>query len=189
MHIALFGGSFDPPHNSHLRVAKEVLKDLPEVDEVWLLPDNQHDWKTLEASPQDRLKMLKNLEHDRIKVSDIAVQRGGKTITLDIIKHLQATTLHTYVWICGADQLETFPLWGDDIRELEEKLTFIIYPRIGYDIPKVLPKHSIVMHPVDFIATDDSSTEIRKRVKDGLPISELMPKEIEEYIREHELYK
>src|SRR5438270_399427 len=101
MNIALFGGSFDPPHNSHRKVAEEVLKDLPEIDEVWLLPDNKHDWKTLEASPQDRLAMLKFLEHNRIKVSDIAIQHGGKTLTLDIIKQLQATTPHKFVWICG----------------------------------------------------------------------------------------
>ena len=188
MNIALFGGSFDPPHNSHLRVAEEVLKDLPEVNEVWLLPDNQHDWKSLQASPQDRLAMLSFLERDNIKVSDVAIQRGGKTLTIDIIKQLQATTLHTYLWVCGADQLKDFHRWND-FEELENRLEFIIYPRLGYDIPTTLPKHSRIMKPNNFIATDDNSTEIRKRVKEGLSIADLVPKEIEEYIREHELYK
>ena len=188
MQVALFGGSFDPPHNSHLTVAKEVLKDLPEVDQVWLLPDNQHDWKTLQASSQDRLAMLRFLEQNQIKVSDVAIQRGGKTLTIDIVKQLQETTNNTYIWICGADQLKDFHKWND-FAELEERIQFIIYPRIGYDIPKILPKHARVMAPNDFIATDDNSTIIRKRVKEGLSISDLVPKKVEEYIIEHGLYK
>lgn len=189
MHIALFGGSFDPPHNSHVMVAQEVLKDLPEIDEVWLLPDNQHHWKQLQASPQDRLTMLKFLETERIKIADIAIRKGGKTYTLDIIKQLQETTDYVYVWICGADQVKDFHRWGDTFKELEERIQFIIYPRLGYAIPTILPKNAKIMKPNDFIATDDNSTLIRERVKQGESIAGLVPEKVEEYIREKGLYK
>lgn len=188
MHIALFGGSFDPPHKSHVLVAEEVLKDLPEIDEVWFVPDNIHHWKPIVASARDRLAMLRLLEEERIKVCDLAIQRGGKTYTIAIIRQLQETTSHTYVWVCGADQLKDFHRWND-FAELEERLPFIIYPRIGYTISDILPKHSRVMTPNDFIATDDNSTEIRKRIRAGLPIDDLVPKRVGEYIREKGLYK
>jgi len=188
MHIALFGGSFDPPHSSHVKIAHEVLKDLPEMDEVWFVPDNLHHWKPLVAPAQDRLAMVRLLEDGNIKASDIAIQRGGKTYTIAVVRQLQDTTHNTYVWVCGADQLMDFRRWHD-FAELEERIRFIIYPRIGYTIPDILPKNFQLMTPNDFIATDDSSTEIRERVKQGLPIKHLVPERVEEYILKKGLYK
>lgn len=187
MYIALFGGSFDPPHNSHLLVAQEVLKDIPLLDQVWLLPDNEHHWKTLVASAKDRLAMVACLESDKIHISNVAIERGGKTYTIDVIRELQKTTDHRYVWICGADQLKDFSRWND-FAELEDRMQFIIYPRIGYTIPRMLPKNSRIMTPNDFIATDDSSTEIRERIKQGVSIADLVPKKIASYIQEKGLY-
>lgn len=188
MHIALFGGSFDPPHNSHVAIAHEVLKELSDVSEVWFVPDNQHAWKPIVVSAQDRLTMLRFLEEKKIKTADIAIKRGGNTYTIDIVEELQQTTKHSYIWICGADQLKDFSRWKD-YQELEGRIAFVIFPRIGYDIPHVLPRNFILMAPTDYVATDDNSTEIRERVKQGLPIAHLVPRKVEDYIKEHKLYK
>ncbi|HSW96574.1 MAG TPA: nicotinate-nucleotide adenylyltransferase [Candidatus Saccharimonadales bacterium] len=188
MHIALFGGRFDPPHNGHLHIAREVLKEAFGIDEVWLVPANTHPWRPIVASGEDRLVMTKFLEEDKIKVSDVDIKKGGETFTIDTIRELEKTTNNSYIFICGADQIKSFHLWKG-YEELEEKLHFLVFPRIGYDIPKELPKNFTLMTPTDFIATDDSSTEIRERIKHGVPISDLVPKKIAEYIAEKGLYK
>jgi len=109
MNIALFGGRFDPPHDGHLAVAEEVLNS-PDIDEIWFIPDNQHHWSPTVASANDRLAMLRLIETSRIKVSDIAIKKGGKTYTIDIVSQLQKQTRHTYTWICGADLIKDFHL-------------------------------------------------------------------------------
>ncbi|HSW88570.1 MAG TPA: nicotinate (nicotinamide) nucleotide adenylyltransferase [Candidatus Saccharimonadales bacterium] len=188
MHIALLGGRFDPPHNGHLHIAREVLKNVAGIDEVWLIPANTHPWRPIVASGEERLEMVKFLEEDGIKASDIDIERDRETFTIDTIRELEKTTSNSYVFICGADQLKSFHLWKE-YKELEEKLHFIVFPRIGYDIPQVLPKNFTLMAPNDFIATDDSSTEIREKIRRGESISHLVPKKIAEYILEKGLYK
>src|SRR5258706_5659004 len=98
MRVALFGGSFDPPHNGHLIIARAVLAFDPTIDEVWLLPTNQHQWKPMHAPAEDRLAMAKLLEEDRIKASDVDVARKI-TDNIETIKYLQETTKNTYVWV------------------------------------------------------------------------------------------
>lgn len=188
MNIALFGGRFDPPHNGHLHIAREVLKDLPDIDAVWLVPANTHPWRPIIASGEDRLAMARLLEEDKIKVSDIDLRRNRETFTIDTIRDLERTTDNSYVFICGADQIKNFHLWKD-YEELEEKLHFIVFPRVGFAIPKILPKNFTLMTATDFIATDDSATEIRNRIKQGLPIDHLVPEKIARYITKKGLYR
>lgn len=187
MNIALFGGRFDPPHNGHLHIAREVLKEIPNIDEVWFIPANTHPWRPIVASAEDRLAMTRFLEDDKIKVNDIDIQRNGETYTIDTIRELEKMTDNTYIFICGADQLKDFYRWKD-AEELEEKLHFVVFPRVGYDIPKELPKNFTLMAPSNFIATDDNATEIRERVAQGLSIDHLVPKKVAEYIKEKGLY-
>lgn len=188
MKIALFGGRFDPPHNGHLHIAREVLKSVPDIDEVWLVPANTHPWRPIEASASDRLAMTKLLAEENIRVSDIDIRRGGETYTIDTINELLQTTSNTYVFICGADQLEDFAKWRA-YQELEKKLHFVVFPRIGYDILGVLPKNVTILAANDFIATDDSSTQIRERIKKGLSIADLVPEKVEKYILNKRLYR
>lgn len=188
MQIALFGGRFDPPHNGHVHIAREVLKDVKGIDQVWFVPANTHPWRPIVASAEDRLTMAGFLEEENIKICDIDIKREGETYTIDTIRELEKTTDNTYVFICGADQLKDFHRWKA-YKELEEKLHFIVFPRIGYDIPKVLPKNFTLMAPTDFIATDDNATDIRNRIKQGLSIDHLVPRKVAEYILKKKLYK
>src|SRR6266567_4347745 len=164
MKIALFGGRFDPPHNGHLKIAREVLRSSLGFDEVWLIPDNQHHWSPTVASPQQRLEMLRFLETPRIKVSDIAIRRGGKTFTLDIVTQLQETSSHKYTWICGVDLIKDFHKWGD-YQLLQQKIPFLVFPRLGYDTPAVLPYNFSLLNSESYEAVDDSATRIRDRLR------------------------
>jgi len=185
MNIGLFGGRFDPPHNGHVQIAREILKRQL-ADEVWFIPANTHPWRSMVASASDRLAMTKLLEEERIKISDIEIKRGGETYTIDTIKELlMRKTNIKYFWILGSDQLQDFDRWKE-YKKLQQLIRFLVFPRKGY-MHKELPENFILIN--NYVATDISSSKIRNRIKKGLPISNFAPKEVEAYIREKGLYK
>lgn len=197
MQIALFGGRFDPVHNGHVAIAHEVLKAVPSVDEVWMVPDNHHHWNPTVATAEQRMEMLKLIETDpltnaqgRIKASDIGIQvsqkRDGMTVTIDVIRELQKKTKNTYIFIAGSDQLPRLHEWHD-YEELHMRLPFLIFPRKGYQTSGELPV-GMWLSDTEFEPIDDSATEVRRRLKAGESISDLVPGKVEEYIKEHKLY-
>lgn len=199
MQIALFGGRFDPVHNGHVAIAHEVLKSVSSVDEVWLVPDNKHHWNPTVASFEDRYNMLKLVEEDpstnaqgRIKVSDIgekvSAKREGMTVTIDVIRALQEKTKNTYIFVAGSDQLPRLHEWHD-YEELHMRLPFLIFPRVGYQTSGDLPEGCMWLSDTQFEPMDDSATKVREKLKKGESISDLVPEKVEEYIRQHRLYK
>lgn len=191
MQIALFGGRFDPVHNGHIAIAHEVLKAVPSVDEVWMVPDNHHHWNPTIASAQQRLEMLKSIEEPKIKVSDIGIQvsktRNGMTATIDVIRELQKKTSNTYIFIAGSDQLPRLHEWHE-YEELMMRLPFLIFPRKGYQTSGALPAGCMWLSDTEFEPIDDSATRIRNLRREGKPITGLVPKPVEEYIIKHNLY-
>lgn len=199
MLIALFGGRFDPVHNGHVAIAQEVLRAVPSVDEVWLVPDNKHHWNPTSASFQDRFAMLQLVAEDpsnnaqgKIKVSDIgekvSATRDGMTVTIDVIRALQKQTKNTYIFIAGSDQLPRLHEWHD-YEELKMRLPFLIFPRVGYQTRGELPVGCMWLSDTQFEPMDDSATRVREKLKKGEPISDLVPEKVEEYIRQHGLYR
>lgn len=215
MQIALFGGRFDPIHNGHVAIAKEILKAVPTVDEVWLVPDNHHHWNPTVASAQQRLEMLKLVESDskqnaggKIKASDIGIKvskhRDGMTATIDVIRALQEDRFwshyvpqndnkkrpkgNTYLFIAGSDQLPRLHDWHE-YNELHMRLPFLIFPRKGYQTTGDLPAGCLWLSDREFEPLDDNATRVRALLKEGKDISHLVPKSIAEYIKSHGLYK
>jgi len=216
MQIALFGGRFDPVHNGHVAIAEEVLRAVPSVDEVWMMPDNKHHWNPTAASFADRLAMLRLIENDpalneggRIKASDlgykVSQKREGMTVTIDVIRALQgspefvhevATSTpsprndrpNTYLFIAGSDQLPRLSEWHDH-EELHMRLPFLIFPRIGYQTSGELPFGCMWLSDKEFYPINDSATAVRKRLEKGESISDLVPKSVEAYIRKNGLYQ
>jgi nicotinate-nucleotide adenylyltransferase len=191
MQIALFGGRFDPVHNGHLAIAREILKVVSSVDEVWFVPDNQHHWNPTVASVEDRFALLHLVEEPNIKVSDIGIQvasfRKGKTFVIDIIRELQKKTKNTYLFIAGSDQITRFHEWID-YDELLMRLPFLIFPRKGYVLNGSLPHNCLWLSDKTFIPLEDSATRIREKLKKGESIAGLVSKKVEKYIKEHRLY-
>ncbi|MGH7246015.1 MAG: nicotinate (nicotinamide) nucleotide adenylyltransferase [Candidatus Levyibacteriota bacterium] len=187
MHIALFGGRFDPPHNGHLAIAREILASQKQIDEVWFLPDNQHQWNPILASAQDRIKMLQQMLEPRMRIETMAVVLGGMTETLTVVRKLREKYNHTFVFICGSDQIPTFPKWTH-WEELQKELQFLIIARKGYPVA-MLPKNCMLLEDANYTPLDDSATEIRNRIKNSKPITDLVPRKVEEYIIQEKLYK
>lgn len=185
MNIALLGGRFDPPHNGHLHIAKYILEADKNIDEVWLVPANTHPWRPIIASAEDRIYMTSLLANKNIKVTNIDIQRGGDTYTIDTVTQLQQERTDTFFWVCGSDQLPDLKRWKK-FTLLQQLIHFLVIPRQdnSYDM---LPKNASLVTK-NYIPVAVSSSLIRDRIKQNLPITSLVPLVVEEYIKERKLY-
>lgn len=129
--VALFGGSFDPPHDGHLRVAEAALKTL-EVDYVWWLVSPQNPLKNHRPGCMAaRLKAARKLAaHRRFIVSDEEA-RLGTQYAIDTVRALKARHRKIdFIWLIGSDNLVEMHRWKN-WRALMEEIPLAVYPRPG----------------------------------------------------------
>jgi len=179
MRVAIFGGSFNPPHVGHQLVALYVLETAT-VDELWFVPCWKHPFdKALEAFV-DRLRMCELAAAalgSRVRVSDVEAQLGGEeSPTLLTIKGLQARhPEHEFLLVIGADLESELPLWyGAD--ELRRSVRMLVVGRSGFASGSPLAMPAV------------SSTEIRARLRASEAADDLVPRRVLDYIRQHGLY-
>ena len=194
MRIGLFGGTFDPPHLGHLRLAQAALEAL-ELDEVVFLPAARNPLKTARPSsaPQHRLAMVRALLEDQPKmsVSDIEITRGGKSYTIDTVDEFVFARQADYWFLMGADALVNLPQWKSPERLVRQcRLAVVVRPpMIRFDIEAKLPEFAkgrtdiIEMPPQDI-----SSTDLRDRIVRGGATAPWLDPKVLRYIREHKLY-
>ncbi len=176
--IALFGGSFDPPHLGHLLAAAWVLATEP-VDELWLVPVHEHPLgKKLDAAFEHRVALCEKLVADlrRAAVSRLEQQIGGEGRTVDLLEHLHRTRPQDrFALVIGTDLLSERPQWKrfDRIQQLAR---IIELNRGGFAQPgPALPQIS--------------STEVRAALKAGKDASRLVPRAVLDAIRAAGTYR
>ena len=200
MKIVVLGGRFDPIHVGHLLIARQVLEFDPSIDKVIFVPAYQHQWKSIVASPKDRVEMIRQVLEDKMEISDLEIKRKGVSYSIDTIKSLKKQTparnalqsdagggAQIY-WIVGSDIIAEFSRWKNS-QELLKEATFLVFPRDPYDLPKNLAEGFKLVESPILQVTNFSSTVIRQRIKDGKSIKYLVPEKVEQYIREHKLYE
>ncbi len=185
MRIGLLGGVFNPPHIGHLLMARQVL-DFAGFDEIWFLVSyGQHPPKPYVAPVADRLAMAKLLEMPKARVSTIEIDHTLDGNTIHLLPFLPQE--HTYTFVMGADWLPSFETWGH-WQELIQKLPFLVFPRCGFPNEPIYENMKLLTHPL-LMTSNISSTLIRERIKQGLPIDQFVPAGVGEYIKEHNLYR
>lgn len=195
MKIGILGGSFDPPHNGHLKIAESVITKLG-FDQVWLMPLYAHAFGKTLTLAEDRFAMAALLETKAIQASDYEIQKKGISISYETLIDLTGLhPHHSFSWIIGSDQIPDFPKW-EGWQEIIQKFGLIIVARnkhINLEEKTKQLLHLKTLQGITFLKSDDipntSSTEIREKVTKGEPITGLVPKSIEEYIKKHQLYK
>ena len=199
MRIGIFGGTFDPPHNGHRKYALEAI-DRFQLDMLLVIPTYAapHKFHKGTADSTDRMAMTQLLFGDdsRVNVSDIEIQRQGKSYTVDTVKQLREEYPEDeLIFLMGSDMLLSFHRW----REPEE---IIKYVRIGavtrcdeiekdeleQYVSRYFPEDTDRFIICDFEPIELSSTEVRLAVQEGRDISEMVQPQVEEYIKEKELY-
>ena len=192
-----FGGTFNPIHNGHVVCAQAVAAQCG-YDRILLIPSAQPPHKdTAElASAQNRLAMCRLAiaaipEGDKLfSVSDIETRRPGPSYTLDTARQLRAQGVLQVNWLIGADMLMYLPKWHQPLELLNE-VNFVIMARPGWTIDWAkLPGEyqQLKSHLVETPLIEISSSDIRRRVRAGLPIDSLVPTGVSQYISRHNLY-
>jgi nicotinate-nucleotide adenylyltransferase len=198
VNIGIIGGTFDPIHNGHILIAREVKARL-KLAEVIFVPAGQP-WMKSEkpiTPAVHRLEMVRMAiaPYPYFKVSTMEVDRVGPTYTIDTILGIRAklNAEDEVYFILGWDSLVQFPRWRDAPRLIKMcRLTAV--PRPGYTLPDLnsleakIPGLSGRVVLLDKPEIDISATDIRQRVAQGLSINHLVPRVVAIYIRKHRLY-
>lgn len=134
--IALFGGSFDPPHIGHEAIVKALIK-FKEIDKVVVMPTFLNPFKSHFYAPASlRVKWLKEIfgGYENVEISDYEATQQKQVPTIETVKHLLKSYKKIYL-VIGADNLSSLKRWNsyDELREL---VTFIVAPRDNIEIPK-----------------------------------------------------
>lgn len=192
MKIGFLGGSFDPVHFGHLLAAQDVYEQY-QLDRLILVPAAQAPLKPqeMQSNPWDRLDMLHlAIEWDkRLEISDVELQRGGVSYTIDSARYFRAMFPHDELfWIIGGDQLPQMNLWKD-ITELAGMLEFIFLERPGHPAKKTPDIPGLRLHRCDGHLIEISSSELRQRVQQGLSLHYFCPQKVIAYIEAHKLYR
>ena len=178
MKLGIYVGSFNPPHNGHMKVANFLI-DNKIVDKVIILPTPNYWDKQDLVDINIRVDMLKLLETDDIIIDN---KHNNYPYTYQVLESLKKDYNDTLYLIIGSDNLESFHLWKNIDKILKNYV--IVLRRGNNEINKYLDKFDknkfIVIDDFPFI--DVSSTKIREGSDDFLD-----PKVLQ-YIRENKLY-
>lgn len=182
--IGLYGGSFNPIHTGHIALAQQLLRTAS-LDEVWLM-----------VSPQNPLKQQAGdllADERRLELARAALAHEPGIVACDYEFHLPRPSYtwntlqalaadyphHTFALIIGADNWAHFDRWHRAADILSHH-RIIIYPRSGWPVePAQLPPNITLVRTRLY---DVSSTEIRRRVAEGQPITGLVPPCIEQQV-------
>ncbi len=196
MKIGLFGGTFDPLHNGHIKVAQEAKNRL-QLDRIIFIPSGDPPHKTDRkiTDKEHRLNMVKEaVEPIGASVSDWELRRPEKSYSVETVRHFQAEFPEDEIYfIIGADSFRDLPSWWH-YRELLSLCTFVVVTRPDISEESLLSRYAGDETPprvffLDGILMDISSTEIRQKAEEGKDISRLVPESVNRYIVSHQLYR
>lgn len=195
MRIGIFGGTFDPPHNGHVALARACQKELA-LDEVLFVPAAQNPLKSSgpRASAAHRLAMLGLLAAGEpgIGVVDLELQKGGASYTVDTLTDLTIANPADYWFLLGADALKGFGEWKNPQKILRLARLGVVLRPSQADADVVTRFSEPYRDRIDLVRmtpVDVSSTEIRQRVARGQTIAPYVPQPIQAYIEEKGLYQ
>ncbi len=200
--IGLFGGSFNPIHNGHLIVARAVAERL-RLERVILLPSarppHKGDRKLLDGVHRAAMVKLAIIEEPLFEFSDFDLTRDGPSYTIETVMHFRQSLgpqaeLH---WIIGADSLSELTAWHR-VRDLVDACGIVTAARPGWEaidwapLRAILSDAQVAALQAGVLPTprvDISSTDIRRRVREGRSIRYLVPDPVRSYIETHALYR
>lgn len=211
--IGIFGGTFNPIHSGHLRAA-EIAQRKFSLDRVLFVPSYIPPHKESDdiASPHHRLKMVELAckPYPQFIPSSIEIEAKGKSysvISLGRVKELFPEAL--IFFILGVDAFLEIDTWKD-YEKLLNQCFFIVVSRPGYNLDearevlggryremivefsetgkeeKKFCSSRIFLLPIE--ALDIASSEVRRRIREGISVKGLVPYDVDTYIRKHNIY-
>ncbi|TVY00483.1 nicotinate-nucleotide adenylyltransferase [Cohnella terricola] len=191
--IGLLGGTFDPVHFGHLLAAQAAIEGA-RLDEVWFIPTAIPPHKPGPGTNGERRRSMLEAaiaDNPLFRVEDIELQREGTSYTIDTVTALRERHPEAeFFWIVGSDMVKDLPNWRR-IAELTRQVSFIGLERPDQPsdddlLPVYIRSRLIraVMPPIGI-----SSTDIRRRLREGRPVRYLLPDPVIDFIQRNGLYE
>lgn len=214
MSLALFGGSFDPPHIGHLQSAQELLAKL-NCDQLALLPAAHSPLKPVHsASADNRLKMLELAVHEcgdcdgKLVIDYREIRRAGRSYSIDTLREIRAEigSEKPLFWVVGSDSVQLLEKWKE-WAQLLDYCHLVVIERAGaptlcspiiqawLDCHRCYKLETLQTNPAGsvFFCTLSqlliSSTAVREKIVNGAPLTGWLPTAVAEYIEHHSLYR
>ncbi|MCI6278168.1 MAG: nicotinate-nucleotide adenylyltransferase [Clostridium sp.] len=198
--IGILGGTFNPIHNGHIHIGKEALKALA-LDEVIFVPTGRprhklNDASLLNENLRYRMVGLAIQGHEGFSISDYEINKKGFSFTYETLKYFSEIYKDSHLYfISGADCLINIYKWKN-VADIFKRATLVVFNRPGFSKEDILAQKKKVEEDfnteiifLDVEPLEISSTDIRKAVKNQDEITDIIPKPVMNFIKEHNLYK
>ncbi len=196
MRLGILGGTFDPPHFGHLRVAEAALTQLS-LDQVLFAPAGRQPLKQEQRSsaPEHRVCMveLAIADQPRFALSRADLDRAGPHYTVDLLAIIQQQYPDAALWfIMGEDSLGDLLRWRDPARVIQ-LARLAVLRRPGYEpdwaaLNRALPDLRARLDWIEHAEIAMSASDIRHRAKVGQSIAPFVPAPVIDYLVAHHLY-
>lgn len=197
MRVGFLGGTFDPPHNGHLLIAR-AARDQLQLDGVLFAPAGVQPLKQDQhvSDPEQRAAMVALMiaGEERLALSRIDLDRAGPHYTVDLLNIAQREFPDAHLWfIMGGDSLRDLLKWRQPGRIIElARLAVVRRPGFEPDWPALelaLPDVRLKIDWIDLSPITISASELQRRTRAGESIEGLVPDAVAQYIAEHDLYR
>lgn len=196
--IAIYGGSFNPPLNSHFSLAEQIVNEYEDIEKVVFVPVSTKYEKKGLINDKDRYNMLKIVceKNNLFDVSDVEIKSDRQYTTNETLRILQKEYKEKeLLFVIGTDNLKIMEYWLG-VEDLIENFKIIVIERDNDDMYEIINKSEFLKrNEKSFIKLEEnikssmSSTYVRKKIISGKNIRYLTPDEVYFYIKEHNLYK
>ncbi len=187
--VGIFGGAFNPPHAGHLIIAEWVCAEFG-LKQVIFVPTFLPPHKETSIPFNLRLRMVKITiqKNSCFAVSGLEKNIAGPSYTVKTLRRLRSKLPRAdFFLIIGSDQFLEFQTWQQP-KAIFDAANLIIVRRPGHPLPDHITFHeNIYVSSAPIL--EISSSQIRRRVKEGLSIRYLVAKPVEAIIKRHRLYK
>lgn len=196
--IAVFGGSFNPPINSHISLAKEIVEKCKNIEKLIFVPVSTRYQKMELVNDEHRYNMLKLIceNEDKLEVSDIELRHDKQLYTIETLNLIKEQYNNYDIWfVMGTDNLRELETWSKP-EQLLSNYKILVLNREDDNLEKIIQNSNLLKRYRESLIQingiekiDLSSTMIRDKLKKGEDIKEYVPNYILEYIKENNLYK
>jgi len=196
--IAVFGGSFNPPLNSHFSLAEQVMEEIKEIEKIVFVPVSTKYSKPELVEDEHRFNMLKIIcdKNPKFEVSDIEIRSEKQPYTIETLEKLHEQNPQKEIYfIVGTDNLKELCTWHR-ANELLEKYKVLVLKRDEDKIEEIIPNCPLlskykgsIIELKNIVTIDLSSSIVREKLKQGENIRYLAPEDVIKYIKKNHLYE
>lgn len=196
--LVIFGGSFNPPLNSHFSLAEQIVSEYENVEKIIFVPVNQKYEKNGLLENKYRYEMLKCVcdKNEKFEVSDIELKNERQLYTIETLEKLQETYPDKTIWFTtGSDNLKELNTW-EKSNELVKKFKILVLERDNDCLEDIINENPFLKKYKDsfikvknIIRSSLSSSFVRRKIKEGKSIRYFTPDEVYYYIKSNNLFK